>query len=189
MPAPQPPFRWKTWHKVTIGVVGATTLLGCGTAIVTLIPGRPERTVAAGATTLPVVTAATTAATASPSAPVPPGPASKAGPSPTALRTSPPVSYADCDAVIAAGAAPIRTGQPGFRKAFDTDGDGVGCEPADGVPATPSREPGPTDDGGLDPRFPNCAKARAAGYGPYHRGTDPEYDWYKDHDKDGVACD
>lgn len=36
--------------------------------------------------------------------------------------------YANCDAVRAAGAAPIRPGDPGFQKKFDRDGDGVGCE-------------------------------------------------------------
>jgi Protein of unknown function (DUF1524)/Excalibur calcium-binding domain len=36
--------------------------------------------------------------------------------------------YADCDAVRAAGAAPIRRGAPGWTDAFDGDGDGVGCE-------------------------------------------------------------
>jgi hypothetical protein len=42
--------------------------------------------------------------------------------------------------------------------------------------------------GGLDPRFDYCYQATAAGYGPYHRGTDPEYDWYTDGDSDGVVC-
>jgi hypothetical protein len=39
-----------------------------------------------------------------------------------------------------------------------------------------------------DPRFPTCAAANAAGYGPYYRGVDPEYAWYIDRDKDGVVC-
>jgi hypothetical protein len=39
-----------------------------------------------------------------------------------------------------------------------------------------------------DPRFPTCAAANAAGYGPYYRGTDPEYYWYTDRDNDGVVC-
>jgi Excalibur calcium-binding domain len=38
------------------------------------------------------------------------------------------VSYANCDAVRAAGADPIRVGDPGFQPKFDRDGDGVGCE-------------------------------------------------------------
>lgn len=40
---------------------------------------------------------------------------------------------------------------------------------------------------GLDPRFGRCADANAAGYGPYVR-NDPEYAWYVDTDRDGVAC-
>jgi hypothetical protein len=36
--------------------------------------------------------------------------------------------YANCDAVRAAGAAPIRVGDPGYGRHLDRDGDGVGCE-------------------------------------------------------------
>jgi hypothetical protein len=36
--------------------------------------------------------------------------------------------YQNCDAVRAAGAAPIHPGDPGFQQKFDRDGDGVGCE-------------------------------------------------------------
>ena len=35
--------------------------------------------------------------------------------------------YANCAAVKAAGAAPIRPGDPGWDPKFDGDGDGVGC--------------------------------------------------------------
>ncbi len=38
------------------------------------------------------------------------------------------VFYKNCDAVRAAGAAPIHPGDPGFQSKFDRDGDGVGCE-------------------------------------------------------------
>ncbi|MFI7287211.1 excalibur calcium-binding domain-containing protein [Streptomyces anulatus] len=37
-------------------------------------------------------------------------------------------SYANCTAVRNAGAAPIRTGDPGYGRHLDRDGDGVGCE-------------------------------------------------------------
>jgi uncharacterized protein DUF1524/excalibur calcium-binding domain-containing protein len=37
-------------------------------------------------------------------------------------------TYENCDAVRAAGAAPIRVGQPGYSRNLDRDGDGVGCE-------------------------------------------------------------
>lgn len=36
--------------------------------------------------------------------------------------------YKNCDAVRAAGAAPIRAGQPGYSRKLDRDGDGIGCE-------------------------------------------------------------
>jgi endonuclease YncB( thermonuclease family) len=37
-------------------------------------------------------------------------------------------AYANCDAVRAAGAAPIHPGDPGWQQKFDRDRDGVGCE-------------------------------------------------------------
>jgi Flp pilus assembly pilin Flp len=54
-----------------------------------------------------------------------PGPPPPPAPGP---GVPPVVHYADCDEVRAAGAAPIRVGDPGYSPAFDTDGDGVGCE-------------------------------------------------------------
>lgn len=36
--------------------------------------------------------------------------------------------YANCAAARAAGAAPVRRGQPGYGSHLDRDGDGVGCE-------------------------------------------------------------
>ncbi|MGW8572891.1 excalibur calcium-binding domain-containing protein [Streptomyces niveus] len=36
--------------------------------------------------------------------------------------------YANCTAVRAAGADPIRSGDPGYGSHLDRDGDGVGCE-------------------------------------------------------------
>jgi hypothetical protein len=50
----------------------------------------------------------------------------------------------------------------------------------------PTHGPGP---GRTDPRFLTCGLARAAGYGPYRRGVDPEYFWYWDLDQNGVVCD
>lgn len=38
------------------------------------------------------------------------------------------VLYASCADVRAAGAAPIRRGDPGYSRRLDRDGDGVGCE-------------------------------------------------------------
>lgn len=55
-------------------------------------------------------------------------------------------------------------------------------------PSQPSAGSGGGGGGGLDPQFSSCKKAKAAGYGPYYRGSDPEYDWYKDGDGDGIVC-
>jgi Protein of unknown function (DUF1524)/Excalibur calcium-binding domain len=60
-----------------------------------------------------------------PAEPLPGDPATEA----SATRPVPAgTTYADCEAVRAAGAAPIRRGEPGWSDAFDGDGDGVGCE-------------------------------------------------------------
>ena len=55
-------------------------------------------------------------------APAPPAPAPQPEPEPAGAY------YKNCDAVRAAGAAPIYEGQPGYSRKLDRDGDGVGCE-------------------------------------------------------------
>jgi hypothetical protein len=55
------------------------------------------------------------------------------------------------------------------------------------VRSTPPKTPAPAADGQTDPRFPFC-KDLPPGYGPYYKGTDPEYYWYRDADSDGVVC-
>ena len=62
----------------------------------------------------------------------------------------------------------------------------TGC-PA-GSPTTVVDGPVAPGGGGLDPRFATCSAAKRAGYGPYVAGIDPEYDWYRDGDGDGVNC-
>jgi len=47
---------------------------------------------------------------------------------PAAPATGADVYYANCTAARAAGAAPMRAGQPGYRTALDGDKDGVACE-------------------------------------------------------------
>jgi hypothetical protein len=56
-------------------------------------------------------------------------------------------------------------------------------QPAPAVPPPPAPQRAATD-----PRFSTCAEAKAAGFGPYRSGVDPEYDWYRDQDSDGVVC-
>lgn len=38
------------------------------------------------------------------------------------------VSYRNCSDVRAAGAAPIRRGEPGYSSSLDRDGDGIACD-------------------------------------------------------------
>lgn len=38
-------------------------------------------------------------------------------------------TYSGCNEVRAAGKAPIRAGEPGYRPEMDGDGDGIACEP------------------------------------------------------------
>jgi hypothetical protein len=49
-------------------------------------------------------------------------------PAATDIVPEPPPFYPNCDAVRAAGAAPIHNGQPGYRRGLDSDGNGTGCE-------------------------------------------------------------
>lgn len=56
------------------------------------------------------------------------------------------------------------------------------------VKASTSTTSNPPSSGGLDPQFGTCTEAKAAGYGPYVEGRDPEYAWYDDRDHDGIVC-
>jgi uncharacterized protein DUF1524/excalibur calcium-binding domain-containing protein len=95
----------------------------------------PVRTPAAATTAAP---APRTTATPEPApvvvVPVPaPAPDPEPAPAPVVVPEPEPepaadVYYANCDAVKAAGAAPIYPGDPGFEPKFDRDDDGVGCE-------------------------------------------------------------
>lgn len=71
--------------------------------------------------------------------PVPPPTVRPTTPAPAPTRTTAPVtrqptptpaqvSYKNCDAVRAAGAAPIHRGEPGYAPHLDRDNDGIGCE-------------------------------------------------------------
>lgn len=54
------------------------------------------------------------------------------------------------------------------------------------VEEEPTIIPTPTD--GNDPKFNYCSEVKKNGYGPYVKGKDLEYEWYKDRDGDGVVC-
>lgn len=54
-----------------------------------------------------------------------PRPTRTPAPTPTA---KPSALYANCAAVKAAGKAPLRSGEPGYTRDLDGDGDGTACE-------------------------------------------------------------
>ncbi len=59
-----------------------------------------------------------------------PAPTRQPAPAPAVVPTPEPyeVSYKNCAAVRAAGAAPIHVGEPGYYRKLDRDGDGIACE-------------------------------------------------------------
>ncbi|MFG2713223.1 excalibur calcium-binding domain-containing protein [Streptomyces goshikiensis] len=59
------------------------------------------------------------------STPVPPKPKKPQTPPPA---DDEPVFFQNCDAAKAAGKAPVRRGQPGYRDALDRDKDGIACD-------------------------------------------------------------
>jgi hypothetical protein len=66
----------------------------------------------------------------------------------------------------------------------------AGPAQSDPAPGEPDQSAAPAGGSGADdPRFDTCAKATAKGYGPYRKGRDAEYAWYRDGDKDGTVCD
>lgn len=103
-------------------------------------------------------------------------------PKPKPAPAKPKVSYDNCTAVRAAGAAPIRSGQPGYAPHLDRDGDGVGCESSGGGSGGST-----SGGGGSSASYKNCAAVRAAGADPIHSG-DPGYGRHLDRDGDGVGC-
>ncbi|MEE6281618.1 GmrSD restriction endonuclease domain-containing protein [Georgenia sp. MJ170] len=64
----------------------------------------------------------------------------------------------------------------------------AGTTPAPAPTSAPPASPAPVQGGSTDPQFRTCKDAKAAGFGPYVSGADPEYDWYRDGDSDGTVC-
>jgi hypothetical protein len=112
----------------------ATVLSACPNeplpgGVVAQVPERVQPTPTPAPAPAP---APTTAAPRRAPAPVPaPAPAPAPAPTPApapAPAPAPGPYYANCTAARAAGAAPVRIGQPGYGTHLDRDGDGVGCE-------------------------------------------------------------
>jgi Excalibur calcium-binding domain len=115
-PARKPVRRSRTPLWVGVGVVGLLVVVG----------------VAVGAARASTPVRDTVAAQTHPTPSAGAAPSSEATPTPTTTVTTtttrkPPVYYKSCGAALAAGAAPIQKGEPGYRSGLDPDGDGVAC--------------------------------------------------------------
>ncbi|MFC9786329.1 DUF1524 domain-containing protein [Rhodococcus sp. NPDC127528] len=111
----------------------ARVLETCGAAPARVVPAADPTVERQQVTTVapapaPVPFVAPPATAPAPAAVVPP-PAPAPAPAPAPVpQPGAGVSYANCSAVRAAGAAPIYAGQPGYSRKLDRDGDGVACE-------------------------------------------------------------
>jgi hypothetical protein len=56
------------------------------------------------------------------------------------------------------------------------------------APPSPKAPASPPADRGTAPDYGSCKQAKANGAGPYVRGQDAEYSYYRDGDSDGVVC-
>lgn len=189
---PAPPPGWAVWlperswparHPGWTAAAAVLMLL----FVVGALAGSPDGTEAP-----PQGLAAAAETTDSPSpTPSPTAGPTTSGPAPKipAPRTAAPTPrppapyYANCTAVRAAGKAPLRRGQPGYRSGLDGDSDGIACEVATSRPTTVA----PPPPGGGDVYYANCSAARAAGAAPLYRG-EPGYRAALDRDNDGIAC-
>ncbi|MGA1838184.1 excalibur calcium-binding domain-containing protein [Herbiconiux sp. 11R-BC] len=105
---------WSGWTVVEQRPAAGTAVEVGGTVVIVLAPPAPA----------PAAPAAPVAPAESDPAPAP-DPAPPAEPAPAPI---PDVSYANCAAARAAGAAPIHRGEPGYSSKLDRDGDGIACE-------------------------------------------------------------
>jgi excalibur calcium-binding domain-containing protein len=134
----------KAHQLVVVGLASMFVLCCGGLTAFGLLVGSPPQKAPTPKVTATQVVATPADTTPSSTSPVPPtdvpttpvvatttqAPAPPPPPVTTTEADPPPddVYYANCDAVRAAGAAPLYRGQPGYRPKLDRDGDGVACE-------------------------------------------------------------
>src|SRR5215475_5140854 len=127
---PGSPSRGRWRSRCAAGGVGlllGVAVAACAVQTSPRLAGDAQPTTAAPAPTTEVAAAQTTTAQTTTAAPT-------RSPTPTrtaAARPKPPPAepyYHNCTAARAAGAAPIRRGEPGYRPALDADNDGIACE-------------------------------------------------------------
>ncbi|MFA7295622.1 MAG: excalibur calcium-binding domain-containing protein [Dehalococcoidia bacterium] len=99
-------------------------------------PATPSATPALATSTATAAAPRSTSQTTATPAPAAPSTATTA-PTSNAPTTQPPsstatvaasVSYPSCDAARAAGVAPMKRGEPGYRPGLDRDNDGIACD-------------------------------------------------------------
>ncbi|MFI2565444.1 excalibur calcium-binding domain-containing protein [Paenarthrobacter sp. NPDC018779] len=111
--------------KATSAAKGSTVQLGV--RHLTDATASPSPTATTAPAPLVAPPAVETPAAVAPAAPAPPA----AEPAPAQVQPAPAPAapyYKNCDAVRAAGAAPIHSSQPGYGRHLDRDGDGWGCD-------------------------------------------------------------
>jgi outer membrane biosynthesis protein TonB len=147
----------RTVLKIAVGLLGIALAAGCGAAtqqgevappvIKTVTTAEPTTTARsatptakpsaaaskpAGLLSMPPTTKpakpATTKPTARNTTKPKPKPTNKPTTKPKPKPTTEAAYYKNCDAVRAAGKAPIHRGDPGYSRKLDRDGDGIGCE-------------------------------------------------------------
>jgi hypothetical protein len=118
-----------TTTKTTTATTTKTTTTTTTVPPTTTTTVPPTTTTVAPMPLVPQVQATTTTPYVPPApAYVPPPTTEPAYVPPPAKAPNAGVSYANCTAVKAAGAAPIYRGDPGYSSKLDRDGDGVACE-------------------------------------------------------------
>jgi hypothetical protein len=93
------------------------------------------------------------------------------------------LSFCDINLSTVVYAAPVTIAQGATEAAPDV----APVVPAPEA-AAPAPAPAPAAGAATDPQFGTCKEVKANGFGPYTKGTNPEYDWYRDNDKDGTTC-
>jgi len=153
-------------RKLTLAGVGVGCLAlfgGCGAVLGATSDAKPAPTVTTTVAAAPLPTVTRTAPAPGPVVVTAP-PVTSTAPPPEPIALPAPTVYVDAPAP-----PPVQ----------------LAAAPA---PAVSAEAPAPVSGSGTDPRFKTCKAAIAAGYGPYQQGVDPEYDWYRDADHDGVDC-
>lgn len=170
---------------VAVGIGGLWHLLS-GRGFLSL-PGRPFGVGLLGAALVVTIAGGAVGASGSPTTPAGTPSSTRATPTPRATRTVTP-SPTTTATPVPTTPAPVTPTPAAPPAPAPAPAAPAPAPPAPEAPAPPAAEQPAPAGGGLDPRFDTCKKAKAAGYGPYVKGVDPEYDWYRDADHDGVDC-